>query len=348
MKVNGISLNSFGNGQPEDQYLYVDNGASPRRGLRLRYSDFQWQSSNDGITWENINNPYVSYHRGYYAGGYNSGASSEIDGVEYYNDTAVNPTASLSLSRSAPVTSAASSKGYISSGSSSTRVDKFDFSTEGCSQSSYSLSVSKDSGGAGNSSTKGYVIGGTISGDVTAAIEAILYSNDTVSTISSSLQQKVGYQPAYASSNTIAYVSGGAINTSVTNTNLIQKLMYSSETTGYASSNLSVAKRGLGGGNSSSNMYIFGGYTNTYVNTIERMSFSNEASSALSATLSSTVQNVGVCDSASASYVSGGYPGYLNTIRKFLFSDETISNLSATLNTGRSSHAGTQSLDIAW
>lgn len=346
MKVNGVSINSFGNGQPEDQYLYVDNGASPRRGLRLRYSDFQWQSSNDGITWENINNPYISYHKGYYTGGYNGSASSEIDGVEYNNDTAINPTASLSMARNAIVAAASSSMSYFAGGSTNNRIDKFNLDTESCSASSYNLSIPREQGGVAYNSSKAYISGGTISGDVTASIETINYSNDTVSTLGSSLQQKVGYGPASSSSSTIGYISGGMIDTTGTNTNVIQKFIYSSETTGTASGTLSIAKRGVSGGNSSDNMFVFGGYTSSTVSTIEKMPFSTESSSAISATLSTATYNTFCCDSSIASYVAGS-SNYSNVIRKFLFSNETISNLSATLNSGRSSAFGIQSRDIS-
>ena len=124
-------------------------------------------------------------------------------------------------------------------------------------------------------------------------------------------------------------------------TNIIQKILFVSDTTSTLAATLSGNKRAVAGySNKSVAGYTLGGEDQNGVsnNEIEKLSFNTESNSKLSTTLSTTIfAFVGEANPTVAGYTFGGYggAGVINTINKMPFSTETNAATSATIGTAR-------------
>lgn len=102
--------------------------------------------------------------RGYFCGGAWSGASTEIDGVQFSNDTSINPSAALSMLRYGGAGVNSPSKGYIMGGGDNysnpiSDIDGLNFSSETAINPAAGM-VSARTGSGVSSSTIGYCLGG--------------------------------------------------------------------------------------------------------------------------------------------------------------------------------------------
>lgn len=132
----------------------------------------------------------TSATKGYFMGGYTSpgGANetAEIDGVQYSDDTIVNPTAALSAARwNASGSFNSATKGYVLGGMNDTpayltTIDAFTFATEASAAMGISLATARSYTIGVNSGVRGYIAGGESSGDFFwQEIEGIEFSNDS-------------------------------------------------------------------------------------------------------------------------------------------------------------------------
>ena len=137
--------------------------------------------------------------------------------------------------------------GYVGTRSNST-FDKLTYSSEtnGTVSSGYNLI---NEAGAANSGTAGYTFGGDADGSNPftegTQIHKILFSNDTVSTLSATLSVPRYDGGAFAKSGTAAYAGGGNSTSGIVTS--INKLLFSNETISTLSASLSVAKENLAG-----------------------------------------------------------------------------------------------------
>ena len=167
-----------------------------------------------------------------------------------------------------------------------------------------------------------------------SGIEKILFSNDSISTISATLSANKNALAGAANSGTAAYFAGGNGATFIS---AIDKLAFSAETRSTLSATLTSARYALGGmANSGTAAYFSGGYDGSFLSGIDKIAFSADTKSTLAATLSPIrTYAQGLANSGVAGYTGPGYTGsgatYTNTINKLLFSNDTISTLAATL-----------------
>ena len=93
----------------------------------------------------------VSAGKGYFGGGYdNTSYYSEIDGIQFSNEAAINPAATLSVARGYVAGVASADKGYfgggISGSGNSAEIDGIQFSDETAINPSATLSVARYAG----------------------------------------------------------------------------------------------------------------------------------------------------------------------------------------------------------
>jgi hypothetical protein len=98
-----------------------------------------------------VSSPVNSPGKGYFCGGVNSSSTfqSEIDGINYATDAAVNPSATLSVARESLAGVNSSTRGYLAGGNSSggvsSEIDGIQFSDETAINPSATLSVARTS-----------------------------------------------------------------------------------------------------------------------------------------------------------------------------------------------------------
>ena len=184
------------------------------------------------------------------------------------------------------------------------------------------------------SPSSGYFAGGFNS---FSSIERLNFALETMSVLSATLPSGVS-QGGGASNNGVAgYVAGGSGNTSYSaSVKLIQKLLYTPQTTSTLSAELASPVAGTAAANSSTAMYVAAGYDGiniAHLSRIDKLLFSTEARSTLSATLASNRYGHPASAGPLAMYIPGGNTGgYTNSIEKLLFSTEARTTLAATLS----------------
>jgi hypothetical protein len=111
-------------------------------------------------------------------------------------------------------------------------INKMPYSTESCSAISATVSPARYPGPSGveNGNTAGYLMGGTTGNgtNVFTTINKITYSNDTLTTLSSSLATRASGSAGATHANTAGYIFGGYNNPS--DTSAVGRLTFSNET----------------------------------------------------------------------------------------------------------------------
>jgi hypothetical protein len=185
--------------------------------------------------------------------------------------------------------------------------------------------------------SNGYFAGGiNNNGSSQSFIDKLLFSNESQSTLTTTLSRSVNRQSA-CNSTLAGYFAGGS-NSAFQN--FIDKLLFSNESRTTLTATLSQSVYVQSACNSSLAGYFAGGYSgnNIYLSVIDKLLFSNDSRSTLTATLSQSMYIQSACNSTSAGYFAGGcdYNGnaYINQsfIDKLLFSDESRTTLTATLS----------------
>ena len=239
---------------------------------------------------------------GYSVGGQNP-AISTINKISF----TVNTTSVLSnaLGTAADQTlgmSNSGTAGYIAGGSSNgggttfTVIQKLTYSNETNASISATLNPSRGnrgSSGFANNGTAGYVAGGYDGLAYVASIFKLLFSNDSISTISPTLAsgQQSG-NGAMSNSGTAGYITGGDNTSSAAS---IQKITYSSDTKSTLSASMANAMNyPIGLQNNGTAGYFAGGYnmnSSVYSSVIARIDFGTDARTNLSATLSTNLNS---------------------------------------------------------
>lgn len=183
--------------------------------------------------------------KGYWMGGFEPGpstGSTEIDGIQFSNDTAVNPAAAMSqaIYRNT-ATLCSSTKGYSCNGvvagpSSSKLVNYLTFSSETLTNLGSVMTAAAQAGAGVNSSTIGYVAYGWIpaSDPLTSnpnssnRIEKVTFSTDTFtlfgSTLSNGRMSLAGFN-----NNLRGYFTGGETQFLTGSTTNVDKIVFASE-----------------------------------------------------------------------------------------------------------------------
>lgn len=183
--------------------------------------------------------------KGYWMGGFEPGpstGSTEIDGIQFSNDTAVNPAAAMSQAvYRNTATLCSSTKGYSCNGvvagpSNSKLVNYLTFSSETLTNLGSAMTASASVGAGVNSSTVGYVAYGWISTtdpltsnpNSSNRIEKVTFSTDTFalfgSTLSNGRMNLAGFNNnlrGYFTGGQTQFLSGGTTN--------VDKIVFASE-----------------------------------------------------------------------------------------------------------------------
>lgn len=285
----------------------------------------------------------IAHGTGYFCGGYSSDVSSEIDGLSFTNESAVNPAAVLSVARYGVEGVSSTVKGYCAGGFSTantTEIDGITFSDETAVNPSATLALARRFAAGVSAPTKGYY-GGGFSTTQSTEIDGIQFSDEAAINPSAVLAvARYGLAGVYSTTN--GYFGGGIFGG--TNSAEIDGIRFSDDAAINPAATLLVSRRHVSGLSSAVKGYFCGGYTSDYVTEIDGIQFSDEAAVNPSATL--TVARY------AGTGISGRYRGYIgggttgsnsSEIDGLQFSDETSVNPSATLSVARYGAAGVQS-----
>jgi hypothetical protein len=247
---------------------------------------------------------------GYFAGGYNSGDiyHNFIDKLLFSNDSRTTLTVTLSYTVSGQSACNSTLAGYFAGGNNSyiyqSFIDKLLFSNEYRSTLTVILSQSTTLQSACNSTLSGYFSGGFhYDGNsyYYSFIDKLLFSNDSRSTLSTTLSRSVECQSA-CNSTLAGYLVGGSNTWGSIVYSFIDKLSFSNESQSTLSVTLSRSINSQSACNSTLAGYFAGGeyYDNgNYFSqsVIDKLLFSNESRSTLTATSLRTIYGQSACQS---------------------------------------------------
>jgi hypothetical protein len=254
--------------------FFAGGSNSPLAGFRntmskLTFSNEAWSSigavlavARSGLTGVN------STTRGYYGGGPLN--SNEIDGIQFSNETAINPAATLAQGRT-PEGTQSTTRGYFVGGSYNTtipgpstqtnEIDGIQFSDETAINPAATLVQARINHATVNSSTRGYFGGGTLfpaPGYLENEIDGFIFSSETsINPAATLVQGRTGLSGV--SSTTRGYFGGGEPSGPVRITTEIDGIEFSSETSINPAAALAQARHGLVGVSSSTRGYFLGG-----------------------------------------------------------------------------------------
>jgi hypothetical protein len=245
---------------------------------------------------------------GYFAGGFSTGEYSSgyqhfIDKLLFSNE--LRSTLAATLSRLVESQSACNSTlaGYFAGGMNSSGnyqnfIDKLLFSSESQTTLTATLSQTVYVQSACNSTLAGYFAGGQNYSSVyyyQSFVDKLLFSDESRSTLTTTLSQSVLYQSA-CNSSLSGYFAGG-YNGGNKYQSFIDKLLFSNETRTTLTATLSQSIDGQSACNSSLAGYFAGGSASNFQSYIDKLLFSNDSRSTLSTTLSQTVVYQSACQS---------------------------------------------------
>jgi hypothetical protein len=188
----------------------------------------------------------------------------------------------------------------------------------------------------GYAGVAGYVPGGWNSGGNLSSVERLLFHNESMARLATTLVT-ASYGTAGVASSTSGYRLGGWASTYDA---VIHRLRFDTEATSTLTTSLSAANYGAGSFESATRGYSAGGVITggTIVSTITALQFSDEKVVAVAATLAAlnAYPNTGF-QSMLAGFIPGGGNGspFLSGIDKLLFSTEYRSALVSTLSAAR-------------
>jgi trimeric autotransporter adhesin len=189
----------------------------------------------------------------------------------------------------------------------------------------------------------GFFAGGLLTG-TSSTIDKVTFSNDSRSTLSSTLEAIKIDAAGFANSGTAGYVAGGIGSFTTGEVSIIPFATESRSTVGY----LSTIRDGVSGmANSGTAGYVAGGFNTTV---IQKLAFSNNSISTIGATLrQARYYGTSWANSGTAGYIGAGNDGngnngtFYSTVDKLTFSNDSRSNMSPTLvnsnNTAKASMA---------
>ncbi len=287
---------------------------------------------------------------GYAVGGDEGGNVTTIDKLTFATDNVAVIVSGTTVTRREFVAGFASdlagyATGGTTGGGSPTRfstIDKLLFSDDSVAVITSGLTGTRSSGVAGfESITAGYSCGGTVQNSPTISlttIDKLLFSDDSVATITSGLTGTRGVGLAGFDSATAGYACGGATTTANLGLDVIDKLVFSTDNVAVITSTLTGTQcKGVSGFASHLAGYACGGLRNpgsTKIDAIDKLSFSNDSVAANTSSLTGTRRS-GFPDgfeSGAAGYACGGLADVtVDTIDKLTFSDDNVAAITSTL-----------------
>jgi hypothetical protein len=302
--------------------------------------------------------------KGYWGGGTTTTnatvVSAEIDGIQFSNETAINPSATLVIARHSLGAVNSSTKGYFVGGLTSistypfyniaaNEIDGILFSNESSINPSSTLPrITRGVHGSLNSSTKGYVA--TDSTYPSTIVDGLTFSTETTTTTAVNLSARVS--TAGVNSSTKGYWGGGRRDATPEHVTEIDGILFSNETYINPSAGLAVGRYHLGGVNSTTRGYFAGGVQRrtsaasqaAAAGEIDGIQFDTEAAINPAATLPVPRYYLHGTNSTTRGYFAGGQlsTSILNEIDGIRFDTEAAINPAATLAVARRSLAGMQ------
>jgi trimeric autotransporter adhesin len=228
----------------------------------------------------------ASSANGYWVGGFTTTYSAEIDGIRFYDESARNPSMSISTTTDLAGTESLV-KGYIAGGNDGIAVSAvrtINFFPESSGSIGSALSVGKFDLAAMASPSGAYFSGGKSGATYYDAIHGMPFSSETVSTLSAVLGATKSRHAGMASP-LCGYFTGGSNDGSPTTA--IDRITFSSEARATLGATLSVARIQHAGCTSLERGYSAGGYDGGtfYSYAIESLIFSSETVATTSAVL---------------------------------------------------------------
>lgn len=283
--------------------------------------------------------------KAYFSGGYDAStaiAINEIDGYNFQDNSAINPSATLTTAVYSCMSVHSLFKGYWAggfiSGTQQTGFSCFIFSSETSVIVATTLAQGRGRGSGGGNLLMGVIAGGYNTGvGATNRIDGIRFSNESGIDFSAALTQTKSNNTGSASSTVKVYFAGGT----AANDNPLSEIsgfVFSTQATANPSATLASSGISVFGMNSE-----FKGYF-AYGTEICGIRFSNETSINPSAALS--VARAGGADANNniqGICAGGNTPAKVDEIDGIQFSDESAINPSATLVAKRMSFSGVQS-----
>lgn len=287
---------------------------------------------------------------GYAMAGYGPPNSQNIDDLNFALETSDLLSAQLTTASADPFGFNSDTKGYASGGDGAGQlIQSLLFSNESTNVETETLNRGTRFACGLNNITNGFQLGGSTSGVASGTynyISKYTFSSETIADLSATLNT-AKMPPCGGGYSDKGFCLGGHTANDV-QTNVIEDLIYSNETSSAISATLGSNIGYQCGVNSSSAVYSIGSqyYSGSWYwgTVVYKLLFSNETTSTLSATLSVGTSTLCGVNSNTCSYQLGGSTSSsrLDTIQKLPFSTETFSTLSATLNAVVARAAGVQ------
>lgn len=232
--------------------------------------------------------------------------------------------------------------GYIVAGASGgdtpvSSVEELNFTTEAIAASTaFPTTITNTT--CVSSQKKGYTMGGSEGGAVTT-IRAFLFSAETWSSLSATLNTARS-QGCGIHSSTTGYHAGGAPANSV-----IEDLDFAAETSAPIGATLAANRALAAGAQSHQAGYIIGGNSGAAATTtVYKLTFTGESTSTLAGTLDLIKQNSAGMNSTLKAYEMGGDddvgPTYRSSINAITFSTDAVATIADTLSVTRSGGCG--------
>ena len=243
--------------------------------------------------------------------------------------------------------------GYLAGGQGYTdNIMRMPFDTETLAHISADMSVGySGTSGHSNSGSAGYISGGfnnNLTPKTSDNIDKLLYADDTASLLSASLEQVRTAPVGLSNSGTAGYVCGGDEGTPTVYTDVVDKLIYSNDTSSELGTTLGYTQNtGAGFSHKGAFGFVVGGYSGSgaagYLDEIDKWAFSNDTRSAMTDLPGRIAWNEGFSDNGVSGYVGGGWhvtSQNISTIYKWAYSNDSRSTSSATMSVADSQHMG--------
>lgn len=329
--------------------------------------------SSDGINWDTHTNASyastitstgsASTGKGYFLGGLtriqsplNNTSYTEIDGINFTTEAAINPAAALVQQRFGAFSTQSTTKGYVAGGvynpvpSSPVGVwinsfENITFSTESGSAMGITLAAGRYQGASTQNTTRAYFLGGNASGSVTSEVDGLVFSSETYDNPASTLTN-ITLSNSGLSSATKGYTLGGYSPSTI-----IESIVFSSASTSVLGTALPTARSSAGSVQNLTTKGYVGGSTSPFTTSIVGFVFSSESVTSQSAVLQIARQEASGVSSSTRGYFGGGV-SYVTSPTVFTnydeidgirFDTESSVNPSAVLTSSRSFASGVSS-----
>ena len=243
--------------------------------------------------------------------------------------------------------------GYLAGGQGYTdNIMRMPFDTETMAHISADMSVGYSGTAAhSNSGSAGYISGGfnnNLTPKSSDNIDKLAYADDTVSLLSAELDQRRTAPVGLSNSGTAGYICGGDVDGTATYQDLVDKFVYSNDTSSELGTTLGHTTDTAGGFSHKGGFgFVVGGYSGSgaagYLDEIDKWAFSNDTRSAMTDLPGRIAWLEGFSDDGVSGYIGGGWhvtSQNITTIYKWAYSNDSRSTSSATMSVADSQHMG--------